>query len=445
MASLYRSRHTHPALAVCVVLIAAACSPADEQPDSAEAPSATAQPAPETTALDVRGPDTPGAPQLPPAPVTPAHSCTSSERSVALDEQTTLGASPSEMLQWLDGEHHEKLAWRDPSGEFVADAAASELEVLVEPPTAVHLIVSDSEDPAAGFCEQVIPTFGDIATTFDELRFAVRVHVSTSDGKLNLALDTILHSTASDYAAGWVELPLAGFPGRLPADARAVFLRLGFSPFGDGGQLIVSRGANDVSEYFTPAASVWARFPSDVDCAGGAVPFGAGDQPRGVAVAAALERLNALDPLTLNDSPATLSWTFSATQGRGCAELGTPARIASLVSFPARMSMRSRDGQIDGGSEVSVSLSARPGAMGMPRVDSAVVLSDMTTAAQAARDFGIQVPLDFSGFESALLSFSSERQGDGVVGSLSVTAIHPPSSGSGGATLYSVGWSRPLP
>jgi len=443
MGSLRIPRHVQHRLGFPIALLAAACTTAEQQPAAVDTASATQEPTSETTPSDVRGPDAPDAtpqlaPQLAAPPTSSAHTCTSSERTPALDDQTTLGASPSEMLQWLGGEHHETLAWRDPSGDFTVDPAASRLEIVVEPPTAVRLLVSNSEDPSTGFCEQVIPSYGDRLTTFDELRFDVRLRASLPDSRLNVALNTTLRATASDYAAGWVELPLEAFSERLPADARAVFLRLGISPFGGAGQLVVSRASNDVNQDFIPQEKIFARFPADSDCRPGFVPFAAGDQPRGVSVATALERLNALDPLTLNDSPATLSWSFSATQGRGCAELGGPARIASLFSFPAHMSLHSSDGQIDGGSDVSISLTARAGAMGMPSVGAAVVLDDMTTAAATVRDFGIQAPLDFSGFDSALLRFSSESQADLVVGSLSVTGVNARS----GATLYSVIWSQ---
>jgi hypothetical protein len=186
---------------------------------------------------------------------------------------------------------------------------------------------------------------------------------------------------------------------------------------------------------------VLAHFPADNYCGDRFVPFGPDDQTRGVSRDAALERLNALDPVTLNDSPVTLSWNFSSTPGDGCAELGTPARLASLFSFPAHMVLHSSDGRIDGSSDVSISLSAGAGAMGTPSVGAAVELRDMATAGATVREFGIQAPLDFSGFESALLRFSSESQGDLVVGSLTVTAVKP----SGAATLYSAVWSQQRP
>jgi hypothetical protein len=457
-------RHTLQELGFPIALLIAACSTAQPHSGAAEPPAAIDEPASSGAPIDVRGSDPrdavqPPARQLDAPPAPPAHSCTSTQRVPALDEQTTLGASPSEMLHWIGGEHHETLAWRDASGSFVAGAAASELTVVIDPPTAVQLLVSNSDDPSAGFCEQVIENFGDISTTFDELTFDVRVHVSTPDGKLKLALDTRLRSTASDYAAGWLELPLEGFPEKLPADARALFLRLGLSPFGDGGQLIVSRSANDVSEYFTPADSVFARFPSDIDCGGVFVPFAPGAQTRGVSLAAALARLNALSPLTLDDSSATLSWSFTGTARPACARIDSPARIGSWFSFPAHVALHSSDGQIEGGFDVRLDLSAANGELGFPGAAASASIEDLSIAGATAREFGIQAPLDFSGFEAGLLSFSTGRQGsDQITGSLTATGLNPayPScqqnggertcgSTGGPMQLYSVSWSRPLP
>jgi hypothetical protein len=455
-----KPRHLRLEPGFSLVVVAAACTSA-EYP-AAEATSATDGNAVGTEAsLQTRQPAPQRlAPQLPAPPVTAGRSCTSSERTPALDEQTTLGASPAEMLEWLAGEHRESVVWQDASGDFVVDPTLSELDIVVEPPRAVRLLVSNTEEPSAGFCEVVVPTYGDVLITVDALHFDVRMRISSADGSLDLAVDTTLTSTAADYAEAWVELPLEALAARLPGDATRALLRVRFTPFGNSGELVVSRDGNALPPDAAPRQPVVLRFPADNYCGDHFTPFGASDQTRGASLPAALQRLNALSPLALEESSATLSWTFSPTGGAGCASLGSP-RFAGSASFnlPARASLRSSDGQLDGGFDVRLGFSVLDGVISVPSVRAELLLSDLTDTATAVRDFGIQVPLDFSGFETGLLSFRSEREGNRMVGGLAAIGLNPAqpsctqvggavsceSRGGGRVALYAVGWSHPLP
>jgi hypothetical protein len=205
------------------------------------------------------------------------------------------------------------------------------------------------------------------------------------------------------------------------------------------GQLYFWRGdVRYVDRSTTPLPeSVIARFPAETFCGPTVVPFSPGDTIRGVSMQAAVERLNALGPVKLHDVDAHLSWTFATTGGQGCADLGSPSRMGSVWGFLAHATVSSSDQQIDGNFDVSVYGAAFDGHMGEPSAGTSIEISDIPTAAAAARDFGFQAPLDFTPYQQGRLGFRTELQGDLLWGELSAAGVNP-----GGETpLYSVGWS----
>jgi hypothetical protein len=368
------------------------------------------------------------APHEEPEQATPTNRCVPSVRTPGPDESTPLGTTPAQMLAWLSGEHHEALAWQDDAGSFAAEAG-SELTIRIEPkPDGVRWLVSNPDDPSAGFCEEISASFGDISTTFDELRFDVRMQVSTSGGELNASLDATFVADASDSAFALVELPAGSVAGRLSADASAGYLRLGISPFGNVGQLYLSHGESLFDRSYVPRPEgVVARFPAQGFCGPTYVPFSANDRIRGATMGDVLDRLHAVSPVKINDQPGTLSWSFAPTEQPGCVDLGSPARIGSVIGFPARATLRSTDQQVDGSFDVKVSGAVFAGVVRGPSVETRIELDDATTAAAAARDFGIQSPLDFSGYARARLEFRNEISGETSTGWLRAAGVNPPS------------------
>jgi hypothetical protein len=364
---------------------------------------------------------------LPPA--APPPQCVPVTRVPAAQERTSLGVSPAEMLAWLSGEHQEALAWQDEAGSFAAEPGST-LTIRVQPkPDGVRWIVSNADDPLAGFCEARNDSYGDISTTFDELRFDVSLQLSTSGGELSETLDATLVADASDFATTIVELPARALAGRLSTDASTVYLRLGISPFGNVGQLYLSQGeALGAGSYVPRPEGVVARFPARDFCGPTYVTFGDSDRVRGVTVAEVFERLNAFSPIDLDDSAGTLSWSFAATERRGCMDLGSPARLGGVVSIPARATMRSSDQRVDGSFDVNVYGGIYNGVLRAPHADTQLEFDDPArAAAAAARDFGIQPPLDFTGYQRGRLEFRNEISGDTSTGSLRAVGINPPS------------------
>jgi len=202
-------------------------------------------------------------------------------------------------------------------------------------------------------------------------------------------------SVFSDTAGGTGSIPLAGlhgtFSGTLPTSGGAapgsagnILLALRVSSFGFAGELYVP-GVAPSDGY----GLAFAHFPADDFCGVFDFNIAKNESVHGLSISGALDSLNAASPVVRNGNQrGTLNLAFESLVDRACTTAGT-------LSFPARATLSSSDGTVDGSIDVTVAMQEVSGKMTVGASRSLYTIDAAEAARAAAADYAIRTPLDF--------------------------------------------------
>ena len=221
------------------------------------------------------------------------------------------------------------------------------------------------------------------------------MHLSTAGGALDETFPVKFLSVFSDTAGGTGSIPLAGlhgtFSGTLPTSGGAppgsvgnILLALRVSSFGFAGELYVP-GVAPSDGY----GLAFAHFPADDFCGVFDFNIAKNESVHGLSISGALDSLNAASPVVRNGNQrGTLNLAFESLVDRACTTAGT-------LSFPARATLSSSDGTVDGSIDVTVAMQEVSGKMTVGASRSLYTIDAAEAARAAAADYAIRTPLDF--------------------------------------------------
>ena len=355
--------------------------------------------------------------------------CQVAERSLDLDEATSIGATASELFRWIAGPHTEPLRWLNPNtaGDeyarldgFGPEQGSSQLQLDFEPIGARLLTRTALDEASVGLC-----------TT--SLALDVNLHLSTAGGALDEQLQTTLETTQVDFAALQpLYLPIDSLLGSFMAQISVkqgfdytqsprLWLSLTLSEAGATGDLalvsLVSNGRGALG-----SLPKIASFPDDSERCQDSMYLVAPDHSvAGVSRDAVLQQLNGASPALLDGGPATMELEYTALGERACVQPAFGANPTTLW-LPATVRLHSSDGRVDGSIPTTLWADSDSGAL-QSRANSRSVVSDLASAAATAPSYGLVEPINFSGYDGASFEFQANVSVAEDSGSLRVDGV----------------------
>lgn len=400
-------------------------------------------------------------------------SCDEAERPLDLDERTPLGVSAADLLVFVGGSHDETLAWQDSAASFGPEHGRSAIHIDIEP-LGARFIDRSPKQSSGGAGTLAVPEIALIGDPCaDSIALDVRLHLWTEGGALDETLETTLQARAGDYATGQLMLPTDMLTGSFSAQvsvpngfvargAPRLYVNLGFSKYGDSGQLQLQSefASSDGQSVAQGSAGVLARFPADNTCQSG-IGVAADQSVRGLSVAGVLDRLNGSSPARLDGSAATLELAFESSAARVCVALDGPENEPMRIEVPGKARLHSSDQRIDGTIDVTISGDASGGVLQRSSANASDFLLDVAQAQARVAKYAIAQALDFSSYDGGSFEFLADVSEGTASGALRAYGLrlpdcqkNPPepvpgaqsSPGCAGADripLWSATWAKP--
>jgi hypothetical protein len=350
---------------------------------------------------------------------------------------TALGFTGQALIDLVSGTHTESLAWLQSNVSYGPESGRSEITLVVEPLGAPRLVDREPRQRSGGGTGEGT-LLGEIGVVCqDSMELDVRVQVSTAGGALAESVDTTVSATSTDFAKLALNLDLNDIMGSFEATVEpprnseltksTLAIGVGISPFGTTGTLNVysefrSLDGNAAGQ---GGGQPIAQFPADNYCPGG-VSVGASESLRGVSIQSALTQLNAASPAAIRNlngaAAGELTLAFTSSAERVCANFddymyGSGQAGNVVINFPAVVALESSDGSIDGDVSVQITAEAAPAAATTIRAQATKSADTAAAAAALPAQFGIQEPVNFSGYDGGLVELGVllDGQNDGGV------------------------------
>jgi hypothetical protein len=353
-----------------------------------------------------------------------------------MDEATALGATATELFQWIAGVHIEPLLWLSPySGDsyarlddFGPEQGSSQLQLEFEPIGARLLSRTPLDDDSVDRC-------------LTSLALDVNLHLSTAGGALDERVPATLEATQADFATlqplylpidslqGSFSAQLTVKPGYDYSESPQLWLSLALSAAGATGKLVLVTRVNNGRAEFGSVPQI-AKFPGDNELCQDGMYLAAADQiVGGVSRDAILQQLNGASPAQTDDG-VTMEIEYTGVGERACVQPASAANPSTLW-FPATARLHSGDGRVDGSIQAMLWGDASQGTL-HSRARASTELSDRATAAATASSYALVDPIDFSGFDGGSFEFLADVTVATDSGSLVVDGIQAPRCAAAG-------------
>jgi len=216
--------------------------------------------------------------------------------------------------------------------------------------------------------------------------------------------------------------------GSVAHGAPKLNVELGFSKYGDGGQLRLSSEfqSSDGQAVGQSSAGLVARFPADDSCDSGRIGVAATESVRGLSVSAVLQSLNGVSPARLAGGDATLEIAFQSGAARVCVALDGPESGPLELQFPGRVQLHSSDQRINGSIDVMLTGDASGAVLQKSSASASAFLLDRAQASAAVAEYAIAQPLDFSSYDGGSFEFLDEESAVGAMGALRANGVRLP-------------------
>jgi hypothetical protein len=364
----------------------------------------------------------------------PPEDCLERPRDISPDEVTPLGMRAADLIDWVRGEHRQRLSWERDRGvgqvvTYGPESGIGEIAFAVEPTGGLRYVERDPRQPGDD---------SDVSICEDLIEVDVTLGVTTAGGALDERFETTLRATSADVAYGAVNVSTSELAGALMVDMALE----GFVPAGPASlELEVAltrhgiRGSLDASQPLAWAElrdraqtfpAFLAVFPPAGSCPESTLEVPLDAALRGVSAVSALERLNASSPSTANPGDSPLRLSITSASASACLRVSGWRPSSLRFELPARLTLDAPAANLDGDVEVALNATAVSGVLQRVGARASVESSDPAVLATLPAAYAITTPIDFSSYEGGSFELSVTALSTETSGSLRVLGLTYP-------------------